>query len=297
MQHVVFLLLALSYTAGLASLMLTLARYLARHDVTSRRGIVFMASATASVISITLNYYMTLIGGFPSNPIMLYVTDIGLAIIVFALPAYAHSLSGFAYARIADKVCALFSAFVCLLITASYFFPNAVSMLMWLPPFVLGLTVLYTAGIGIAHILIGARGDVFAQRLFTAALVGGILIWLLLELVQPIKNALGDIPSAVVALVAFYFLASSLLLFAGIRGIMHTRSAPIAEAAARYGLTSREAQIIEMLASGESYKAIADVFGITMPTVKTHVSKIYEKTGVRSKSALVHKFARSEAAH
>lgn len=294
MQHVVFLMLALSYTAGLASLMLSIARHLARRDGASRRGILFMGSATAAVVSITLNYYMTLINGFPSNPIMLYVTDIGLAVIVYALPAYAHVLSHFAFTRIADKVAAVVSGFVCLLITASYFFPDAVAVLMWLPPFMLGVTVLYTAGIGIAHMIMGARcDDVLSQRMFTASLIGAVLIWLVLEILGPLKSALGDIPSSVVALVGFYFLASTFLVIAGIRGIIHARSAPIAEAALRYGLTSRETQIIEMLANGESYKAIADVFGITLPTVKTHVSKIYEKTGVRSKSVLVHKFARA----
>ncbi|MBI4977237.1 MAG: helix-turn-helix transcriptional regulator [Spirochaetes bacterium] len=55
----------------------------------------------------------------------------------------------------------------------------------------------------------------------------------------------------------------------------------------RFKLTDRETQIIAFLVNGERYHAIADMLGISLVTVKTHVGNVYQKTGVRSKVDLL----------
>lgn len=53
------------------------------------------------------------------------------------------------------------------------------------------------------------------------------------------------------------------------------------EAAIRsLGLTGRECEILERLASGQSNKELADGFGISANTVKTHLANLYAKLGV-----------------
>lgn len=53
------------------------------------------------------------------------------------------------------------------------------------------------------------------------------------------------------------------------------------EAAMRsLGLTVRECEILDLLASGRSNKELARVLGISPNTVKTHVARLYEKLGV-----------------
>ena len=53
------------------------------------------------------------------------------------------------------------------------------------------------------------------------------------------------------------------------------------EAAIRsLGLTARECEILELLASGMSVKELARALGISPNTVKTHVARLYEKLGV-----------------
>jgi len=54
----------------------------------------------------------------------------------------------------------------------------------------------------------------------------------------------------------------------------------------KFNLTKREAEVTELLLKSYSYKEIAFHLGITMPTVKTHVSRIYKKTGSQGKSGL-----------
>lgn len=55
------------------------------------------------------------------------------------------------------------------------------------------------------------------------------------------------------------------------------------------GLTNRETEIAELLKLGKKYKDIAEALFISEKTVSVHIQHIYEKTGVNSKSELVHR--------
>jgi len=53
------------------------------------------------------------------------------------------------------------------------------------------------------------------------------------------------------------------------------------EAAMRsLGLTARECEILELLASGQSNKEMARTLAISPNTVKTHIARVYEKLAV-----------------
>jgi DNA-binding NarL/FixJ family response regulator len=49
-------------------------------------------------------------------------------------------------------------------------------------------------------------------------------------------------------------------------------------------LTGRELDILRLLAKGYMYKEIADHLGISMSTVRTHVTSVYEKLHVQSRT-------------
>ena len=51
----------------------------------------------------------------------------------------------------------------------------------------------------------------------------------------------------------------------------------------RTDLTHREEQIFVRLAEGQYYKEVADALHISINTVRTHVTNIYRKLGVKSK--------------
>jgi len=55
-------------------------------------------------------------------------------------------------------------------------------------------------------------------------------------------------------------------------------------------LSPREREVLELLARGYLYKEIADTLHISVPTVNTHIRRIYEKLHVRSRSQAVAKF-------
>jgi DNA-binding NarL/FixJ family response regulator len=59
-------------------------------------------------------------------------------------------------------------------------------------------------------------------------------------------------------------------------------------------LTTRELEILRLLAKGYMYKEIADQLAISMSTVRTHVSAIYEKLHVQSRTAAAMKLVGRE---
>jgi DNA-binding CsgD family transcriptional regulator len=62
------------------------------------------------------------------------------------------------------------------------------------------------------------------------------------------------------------------------------------EAAVRsLGLTPRECEILELLASGRSTKEMARQLGISPNTVKTHVARVYEKLAVQRRIQAIDK--------
>jgi DNA-binding NarL/FixJ family response regulator len=56
------------------------------------------------------------------------------------------------------------------------------------------------------------------------------------------------------------------------------------------GLSPREREVLELLARGYLYKEISDSLHISVPTVNSHIRRIYEKLHVRSRSQAVAKF-------
>lgn len=55
------------------------------------------------------------------------------------------------------------------------------------------------------------------------------------------------------------------------------------------GVTARECEILEQLASGQSNKALARTLGISPNTVKTHLARLYEKLEVGNRVQAIEK--------
>jgi DNA-binding NarL/FixJ family response regulator len=55
-------------------------------------------------------------------------------------------------------------------------------------------------------------------------------------------------------------------------------------------LTKREQEVLELLAKGFLYKEISEQLGITLPTVKSHLTQIYEKLHVQTRTEATVKF-------
>lgn len=62
-----------------------------------------------------------------------------------------------------------------------------------------------------------------------------------------------------------------------------------AAAVASLGLSPRECEILELLASGRSNKEMARALGISPNTVKTHIARVYEKLEVQRRVQAIEK--------
>ena len=74
---------------------------------------------------------------------------------------------------------------------------------------------------------------------------------------------------------------------AGLRRIPPQVAMRLAERPVASDLSSRELEVLELVANGRSNKEIADVLGITEPTVKGHVSSILGKLSVSDRTQAV----------
>ncbi len=52
-------------------------------------------------------------------------------------------------------------------------------------------------------------------------------------------------------------------------------------------VSRRQAQIIGLIAGGASDKEIADALGISVPTVRTHLQRLYRDRGLRNRAEAV----------
>lgn len=59
-------------------------------------------------------------------------------------------------------------------------------------------------------------------------------------------------------------------------------------------LTPRQAEIVQGIVDGLSYKLIADKYDISVETVRDHIKKIYKKLQVNSKAEVINKWIKGE---
>lgn len=84
----------------------------------------------------------------------------------------------------------------------------------------------------------------------------------------------------------FYLLLNLGLIFS-LRGKFWSENTHMDTFIEMYSISPREKGVIELLITGESYQGIADRLYISLSTVKTHISNIYQKTNTSNKVELI----------
>lgn len=64
----------------------------------------------------------------------------------------------------------------------------------------------------------------------------------------------------------------------------------LAQRKEKFGITTRESELLTLLAQGLQYKEVADQLFITVRTVKSHIYRIYEKLQVDNRTEAVNKY-------
>jgi len=64
-------------------------------------------------------------------------------------------------------------------------------------------------------------------------------------------------------------------------------AAAVAAAAQRYGLSSQEARVLRNVIDVGGAPLAADALNVSLATVRTHLARVFDKTGARSQGALI----------
>jgi DNA-binding NarL/FixJ family response regulator len=79
------------------------------------------------------------------------------------------------------------------------------------------------------------------------------------------------------------------------RKVVQSFQRPASQAPLPDDLSPREWEVLRLLARGYAYKEIAEALSISMPTVNTHIHRIYEKLHVQSRGQAVARYAQFPA--
>jgi DNA-binding NarL/FixJ family response regulator len=71
------------------------------------------------------------------------------------------------------------------------------------------------------------------------------------------------------------------------RKVVHSFEEPVPREHKPGRLSTREQEVLELLARGRAYKQIADELGISIDTIRTYIRRIYEKLQVRTRTEAV----------
>jgi DNA-binding NarL/FixJ family response regulator len=121
----------------------------------------------------------------------------------------------------------------------------------------------------------------FSDRLLTNIIEAGARAYIIKS------DAVRDVISAVEALTTkrtFFTAAAADIL---LRGLSKDRSVPEPQLRVRSRLTSREREIVQLLAEGKSSKEVAVTLGISVKTAETHRMNIMRKLEIHSVSEVV----------
>ncbi len=128
------------------------------------------------------------------------------------------------------------------------------------------------------------------RRLCVIVGIGGVVSiaqYVLVDIV-PLRADVRGIP---VAQILYFVLNSAALLAYGLRStaVRTVDGDPVVPESfvQRHGISPREKEIIELIASGHSNRMIAETLFISAMTVKNHIYHIYRKTGVENKIQLL----------
>ena len=68
---------------------------------------------------------------------------------------------------------------------------------------------------------------------------------------------------------------------------VHSRPAPLTAIAALFDLTPTETRVLELIGTGQTNAEVAATLGVAVSTVRTHLLRLFEKTGSHRQADLV----------
>jgi DNA-binding CsgD family transcriptional regulator len=277
-----------SYTTGIACATVFLIHFLQEGDRHSLRLFLFLLPFGLSIVCLSL------MSGFPRQPelgrLIGRLALVGAALTAITFPTFAMGdieddrKRGISHSfRIAGLAFAALNL-------AVYLVPERVGAWIQLATLlVLALAIF----IGMSWI---ARGSIAWRSARKPVLMAVLFVFfgavMVVDFFRGLFRPLSFLGPRYVLLPAFFAYLNVFLLASHAREWAQERKGaeaggPDASLMDAYGISGREREVLARLASGRTYREIADGLCLSLATIKSHVSHLYEKTGTRNKVELI----------
>jgi DNA-binding CsgD family transcriptional regulator len=307
------------YSIGLMGLALSLAAFIRDRDRAEGAFVLLMLSFTLLVAATTVQLIVEKAGG---RPLGMMVSDliqiIGLTGLYHALPRFTNTLAGFSWSKRMDRITAASAIAMGAILGAARFVlesrPFPAYRILYAVAFCLEILAIVYASLSgaLARAIMKEKLDETYPRKWrniTKAIIPLTFVCLPLFVILDfdawpgLRNVL---PWGIRAFPGFYAFWSSIYLVESLRRgrgkparaerdlVIPDEVRPEDIDAARFALSPRETEVACLLLSGLAYKEISTSIGVSMATVKTHVARIYQKTGASTKLELMKFLARRQ---
>ena len=289
-----FFLWGLAYTAGLINLILAFIGFLKKLIV--KEELFFLISFIFIIISLNI---MELLSETNSRILNYcgYLSLFGICGIIYSLPRMIISIYNITYKK---KVKIVFTsiaiALFFMLLAAFAVVPKLSIYIVYLAYIFLSITVLYSMCIVLVHKKKDGVGKFKKiERICVLATISIVPALLFIDffgfyipfLRDYFKNSFNVLP---VYYIFLNFLFIIINIYKLINSEQNNKFQIDLTKCDNYNISKRERDVLELLIKGISYKEIGETLFIALPTVKTHATKIYQKTGVKNRIELVHLF-------
>ncbi len=276
----------LSYTTGIAAVIFNIILLILKKDKDYLNHLVLLISFIIIIISSTLSFYIHIYDiNLINVKFIVWLRYFGVSIIIFTLPNFINNLikfKNYSYYNVFFSIISAVSGMSTFLIFFKYHeLTSVISMTFLLISMLYSLAIIYiffkkyTA----CDLFIFLRIISVATLFFIPFMIG----FYNFRKYFPFLEKGPIIFPGYFIIWNFVFIIFFLKIFFRPKDKDHEL---IRNFIKKYSLTKRELEIIDLLVKGLSYKEIQSKLFISMPTVKTHITHIYEKTGMKSKMDL-----------
>ncbi|MBN2627118.1 MAG: helix-turn-helix transcriptional regulator [Spirochaetales bacterium] len=292
LSHFSLLFYSVAFAMCFAALALCIACWLKEKELWQFKTMLFIIYFTFLFFLEALFFYLTHVMHLSENrwyvSLFLMLRDLGYALLLYYLGATLNYIR-----RISWKPSQLFLVILAGII---YFAGTLVNRFGQMPPFVSSAMSLLLFGVQ-AYLLANSAKSiktVSEVRLRISLIIVLLVPLIFLPLIMIFRALMPDrLALNFILMSQFYFWLSLGAVIYFLQPLAIFRSggeldlSPVNRE--KYGLTEREAEIIRGIDRGLSYKEIAGELKISPNTVSNHITRIYRKTGIRSKVELLKK--------
>jgi DNA-binding CsgD family transcriptional regulator len=303
LKHFILSYFILSFAVGFLALSITIFLYFRYRYKIIQYYLYFLLALTYSFILNSYNFYRQVFIQSDSliySLVYLNLRVLGFAAIIYMIPLFFLRFLEKPF-RVVEKAFFLLVSGSALIAIAGVFFigkdtAQRIALSLYGMKIYSGLRILTIIYILILAVFYRKKEKTYEVKLFIRALMITTAVLLPLNIIDLLASPLGFIYASkqvnVSNLALFYLVWNIVTLGFAAWYFSHridkVKANDLIDIVARnFSITEREKEIILMISQGNSNKDIKDKLFISLPTVKTHIRNIYQKTGVKNRVELI----------